>query len=382
MAQPLPPPAPAYIYSDDLLNFDYGPNHPLRIYRLGLVDELIKLCGLDLPAFPVQAASLDQMCVFHDRRYLETLAEMSRTEGGDYQLAYGLGAEDNPVFPGLFDWSALLTGGTMQAAELVAQEGYPVAFNISGGMHHAMAGRASGFCYVNDAAVAIKRLVARGLRVAYIDIDAHHGDGVQWAFYDSDQVLTISLHQHPATLFPGTGSVEEMGRGAGRGFAVNLPLWADTDDDIYIKCFEEIVPPVIEAFKPDYIVSQLGVDTFLADPLANLNLTTKGFGHVLKLIRQMAMGRWIALGGGGYHVINVARGWTLAWAIMRGREDDLPRELPWDWCDRLKLDLDERWLLDPKEKIRGRLWNRAQRDAEEIVIYLKKNLFPLLGAKG
>ncbi len=382
MAQPLPPPAPAYIYSDELLKFDYGPNHPLRIWRLGLVNELIKLCGLDLPAVPVKAASLDQMCAFHDRRYLETLCEMSQGQGGDYQLAYGLGAEDNPVFPGLYDWSALLTGATMQAADLVVRQGHPVAFNISGGMHHAMAGRASGFCYVNDAAVTIKGLLAQGLRVAYIDIDAHHGDGVQWAFYDSDQVLTISLHQHPATLFPGTGSVEEMGRGAGRGYAVNLPLWPDTDDDIYIQCFEEIVPPVIEAFQPDYIVTQLGVDTFLADPLANLNLTTKGFGHCLKLMRDMAMGRWIALGGGGYHVINVARGWTLAWAIMRGQEESLPRELPWDWCDRLKLDLDERWLLDPKEKIRGRLWNRAQRDAEEIVAYLKKNLFPLLGARG
>ncbi|CAO0823628.1 hypothetical protein DFAR_3800050 [Desulfarculales bacterium] len=269
----------------------------------------------------------------------------------------------------------------MQAAELVTRQGHPVAFNISGGMHHAMASRASGFCYVNDAAVVIKSLLARGLRVAYIDIDAHHGDGVQWAFYDSNQVLTISLHQHPATLFPGIGSVEEMGCNNGRGFSVNIPLWPDTDDDIYIKCFEEIVPPVIEAFQPDFFVTQLGVDTFLADPLANLNLTTNGFGHCLKLIRDMAMGRWIALGGGGYHVINVARGWTLAWAVMLGREDDLPRELPWEWCERLKLALDERWLLDSKEKIRGRLWNRAQRDAEEIIVYLKKNLFPMLGAR-
>ncbi|MBI5521674.1 MAG: acetoin utilization protein AcuC [Desulfarculus sp.] len=382
MAQPLPSPAPAYVYSDELLKFDYGPTHPLRIWRLGLVNQLIELCGLTLPAVPITPATLDQMCIFHDRRYLETLAEMSRSEGGDHQLAYGLGAEDNPVFPGLYDWSALLTGGTLGATRLVVEDGHPVAFNIAGGMHHAMAGRASGFCYVNDAVVAIKGLLAKGLRVAYIDVDAHHGDGVQWAFYDSDQVLTISLHQHPATLFPGTGSVEEMGRGAGRGFAVNLPLWPDTDDDIYTQCFEEVVPPVIEAFEPDYIVSQLGVDTFLSDPLANLNLTTKGFGRCLKLISQMAMGRWIALGGGGYHVVNVARGWTLAWAVMRGLEDDLPRELPWDWCEHLNLPLDERWLLDPKEKIRGRMWNRAQRDAEDIVAYLKKNLFPLIGARG
>lgn len=382
MVQPPAPPSPAYIYSDELLMFDYGPTHPLRVARLGLTDELIRLCGLDLPAHLVKAASLEELCLFHDRRYLETLAEMSKNcSAGDYQLAYGLGAEDNPVFPGIFDYSSLFAGGTLQAAGLVAEAGYPVAFNPAGGMHHAMAARASGFCYVNDLAVAIKHLVYQGKRVAYIDIDAHHGDGVQWAFYDSPQVLTLSLHQHPATLFPGTGSVEEMGRGEGRGYAVNLPLWPDTDDDIYIRCFEEIVPPVLEAFRPDIIVTQLGVDTFLSDPLANLNLTTRGFIHCLKLLRQLAMGRWVATGGGGYNVINVARGWTIAWAVMQGREQELPQELPWDWCDRLRLDFDERWLLDPKEKIRGRMWHRAQRDAEDVVAYLKEHLFPLLGAK-
>jgi acetoin utilization protein AcuC len=124
------------------------------------------------------------------------------------------------------------------------------------------------------------------------------------------------------------------------------------------------------------------VDTFLSDPLANLNLTTRGFGHCLKILRDLCQGRWIATGGGGYNVVNVARGWTLAWATMLGREDELPQELPWDWCDRLRLDFDERWLLDPKERIRGRMWNRAQRDAEDVVAHLKQNLFPLLGAKG
>ncbi|MFH1060624.1 MAG: acetoin utilization protein AcuC [Pseudomonadota bacterium] len=382
MAEPLPPPAPAYLYSEELLRFDYGPTHPLRVWRLGLAHELIKLCGLDLPPVVIQPASLAQMCAFHDRRYLEVLAKLSHEEDNDeYQLAYGLGMEDNPVFPGLYELAALSTGATIQASDLVAQAGYPVAFNMAGGMHHAMAGRASGFCYINDLAVGIKHLVALGKRVAYIDIDAHHGDGVQWAFYDSDQVLTISLHQHPATLFPGTGSVEEMGRGNGRGYSVNVPLWPDTDDDIYLQCFEQIVPPVIEAFQPDYIMTQLGVDTFLSDPLANLNLTTQGFGQVLKIIRDLAMGKWIALGGGGYHVINVARGWALAWAVMREMEDKLPTDLPGDWCDRLKLPMDERRLLDPKERIRGRLWNRAQRDADDVIDFLKRNLFPLIGAK-
>jgi acetoin utilization protein AcuC len=353
----------------------------LRIWRLGLVHELIRELGMEQPAFVPAPASREELASFHDRHYLDTLEELSRSPEKEAYLAFGLGAEDNPVFPGLYDWAALLGGATLQATRLVADEGYPIAFSMSGGMHHALAGRASGFCYVNDLVLGIKELVARGKRVAYIDLDAHHGDGVQWAFYNTDQVLTISLHQHPATLFPGTGSLEEMGRGAGKGFSVNLPLWPDSDDDIYTHCFDEIVPPLIEAFQPDYIMTQLGVDTFLADPLANLNLTTGGFGHCVKTLRTIARGRWIALGGGGYHVINVARAWALAWAIMLGREDELPRDLPPAWCERFKIPADERRLLDPSDKIRGRSYYRATADAEDAVAFIRYNIFPLVGAK-
>ncbi len=380
MLMQLPPPAPAYVYTDQFLKFDYGEEHPMRIWRLGLANDLIRELGLDIPAYPAQPASPEELSTFHDRHYLATLRELSADPQKEAYLAFGLGAEDNPVFPGIYEWASLLTGATLQATRLVSEVGHPVAFSMAGGMHHALAGRASGFCYVNDAVVGIKELVAKGKRVAYIDIDAHHGDGVQWAFYDSDQVLTISLHQHPATLFPGTGSLEEMGRGAGRGYSVNLPLWPDTDDDIYVRCFDAVVPPLIEAFRPDYIVTQLGVDTFLADPLANLNLTTRGFGHVVKTMRRIAHGRWIALGGGGYHVVNVARAWALAWAIMLEREHELPKELPKEWCERMKIPEDERWLLDPFDKIRGRSWYRAGADADEAVAFIQMNIFPLLGA--
>jgi acetoin utilization protein AcuC len=382
MTTPPAPPAPAFLYTNEFLNFDYGPTHPLRIWRLGLTKELIELCGMAQASPEVYPATFEELATFHDKRYLETLQDLSRFPAeADQVISFGLGAEDNPVFPGVYEWSALLGGASLQAGRLVMVTKHPAAFSISGGMHHALAGRASGFCYVNDLCLVIKDLLSWGYRVAYVDIDAHHGDGVQWAFYDNDQVLTISLHQHPATLFPGTGSYEEMGRGAGKGYAVNVPLWPDTDDDIYIQCFDEIVPPLIEAFKPDYIVTQLGVDTFLADPLANLNITTRGFGHCLKRFREMAMGRWIALGGGGYHVINVARGWTLAWATILGREDELPQDLPWDWCEKLNLPYDERWLLDPKEKIRGRMWNRASRDALDVIEFIQKNIVPIHGAK-
>ncbi len=377
-----PPPAPAYLYTERYLNFDYGPQHPLRIGRLGLTDELIHLCGLAQTSHPVRPASQEELMAFHDRRYLETLEELSRGEGGQGFGTFGLGPGDNPVFPGLFDWSSLLAGASLAAARLVGEQGHRVAFNMAGGMHHALPARASGFCYLNDPVLAIKELLKHCRRVAYIDIDAHHGDGVQWAFYDSPRVLTISLHQHPATLFPGTGYLEEMGRGEGRGFAVNIPLWPDTDDDIFVQCFETLVPPLIEAFQPDFIVTQLGADTLLTDPLANLNLTTTGFGRVLKLMRQLAQGHWVALGGGGYNVVNVARAWTLAWAVMLGREDELPRRLPRVMRERLKLGEDEQWLLDPPEKLRGRFWYRARRDAEDVIERVKAEIFPLLGVRG
>ncbi len=381
MSQPPPPPAPAYLYTDNYKLYDYGPTHPLRIQRLPLTHELINRCGLAQPSFPIEEASLEDLAIYHDRRYLEVLQELSLRPKTSSYYAYGLGLGDNPVFPGVFDWSALLTGASLKAMELVVDGGHPVAFNMAGGMHHALAARAAGFCYVNDAVVVMRHLVKRGLRVLYLDVDAHHGDGVQWAFYEDDRVLTLSLHQHPATLFPGTGLVEEMGRGEGLGFSVNVPLWPDTDDDVFIESFDAVVPPLMAAFRPDFVVSQLGVDSFLMDPLANLNLTTRGFLHVLRWLRDNAWGRWIALGGGGYDLANVARAWTLAWAVMQGREDELPEELPSDMCERLRLVPEDRRMLDNEDRLRGRFWARAQRDARETVALIHKMIFPIHQAK-
>lgn len=376
-------PGPAYLYSDRYQAFDYGPNHPLRMQRLAMAHELIGLCGLNTGIFPFQAASREQLCAFHDRHYLDTLSRLSEDPDADGGvILFGLGAGDNPVFPGLYEWSSLLAGATLEAARLVAEDGRPRAFNPAGGMHHALVGRASGFCYVNDPALAARWLAKRGKRVAYVDLDAHHGDGVQWAFYNTDQVLTISLHQHPATLFPGTGYVAEMGKDRGRGYSVNLPLWPDTEDEIYCMVFEEVVPPILEAFRPDYVITQLGVDALMADPLANLNLTTAGYGRCLRTIRSLAGDRWIATGGGGYNVLNVARAWTLAWAIMTGREDQVPAVMPEEYCERLRIPQDSRQLLDDIESIQGRFWARSARDAEDAVAFIKKHHFPILGARG
>jgi len=379
MHAPPPPPAPAYLYTDAYQAFDYGPSHPLRIGRLKLTHELIQAVGMGQPSFPVRPAAMEELAVFHDRRYLEALKELSGREKPTDYYAFGLGAGDNPVFPGVYEWSALLSGASLVAMELVSMMGHPVAFSMAGGMHHGMAARASGFCYVNDAVLVVRELLKRGERVLYLDIDAHHGDGVQWAFFDTPRVMTISLHQHPATLFPGTGLVEEMGRGEGKGYSVNVPLWPDSDDDLFIKAFDEVVPPLLEAYDPEWVVTQLGVDTFLSDPLANLNLTTRGFGHAVRRMKELCWDRWVALGGGGYEVVNVARGWTLAWAIMLGREDELPAKLPEEVIQAFRLREEERWLIDPDDKLRGRHWERARQDLDETLAQIKRQIFPIHG---
>jgi acetoin utilization protein AcuC len=319
----------AFVYSDDFARFSYGSSHPLKPIRLKLTYELIKACGLLTASDPrliePSFASLEDLLTFHSRDYIDILRAVNSGEPAAGAEAYGLGDGDNPVFPGMFDWSRLVAGASLKAAELVDSGEAAIAFNIAGGLHHALASRASGFCYINDPVLAIMRLVNRGRKVAYIDIDAHHGDGVQAAFYGTDRVLTISLHETGEMLFPGSGSEQETGEGAGSGYSVNVPLPPETDDELFVHAFTEVVPPLVEWFKPDIVVSQLGVDTFVSDPLAHLNVTTNGFCRMVAMIKALAP-KWVALGGGGYDITNVARAWTLAWAIMN--DVDAPEEIP------------------------------------------------------
>ena len=325
----------AFLYSDDFARFSYGSGHPLKPFRLKLTFELIKACGLLAPADPRQIepspAHIEDLLPFHSREYLEVLQAANNGEAAAGAEAFGLGYGDNPVFPGMLDWSLLVAGASLRAADLVESGEAGIAFNIAGGLHHALAARASGFCYVNDPVLAIMQLVKRGRKVAYIDIDAHHGDGVQEAFYGTDSVLTISLHETGRMLFPGTGFEQETGEGAGSGYSVNVPLPPETDDELFVHAFTEVVPPLVEWFRPDVIVSQLGVDTFLSDPLAHLNVTTNGFCRMVAMMRSLAP-KWVALGGGGYDVTNVARAWTLAWAIMT--DANAPEEIPGAFLER------------------------------------------------
>jgi len=313
----------AFVLSDRFWEFDYGPAHPLKTLRLKMTADRCRDLGLlALPGARVLAprdATAEELLAFHEPRYLDVLRTAEDGADALRLLEHGLGTGDNPVFPGVYAWSRLYAGASLVAMEAVDRGEVRCAFNIAGGLHHALPARASGFCYVNDAAVILRLLVARGRRVAYVDIDAHHGDGVQAAFYDTDQVLTISLHETGETLFPGSGRVEETGRGAGEGYAVNCPLAPGTDDAVFVWAFEAVVPPLLQAFRPDLVVAQLGIDAHRRDPLTHLCLTTHGFTRAVRRLRDLSPA-WIALGGGGYHPETVARGWTDAWALMNHEE--------------------------------------------------------------
>jgi acetoin utilization protein AcuC len=325
-------PKTAFVYTEEFLRFDYGPAHPLRISRLNLAYQLIKAYGLlSMPytrTVEVIRASERDLRTFHSREYIEILKAANAGIQLPYGPFFGVGSDDNPVFRGLLDWSELVAGASLQAASLVESGEVDIAFNIAGGLHHALSSRASGFCYVNDIVIAILSLVKKGKRVAYVDIDAHHGDGVQDAFYGTDKVLTISIHETGEVLFPGTGFEYETGSGQGEGYTVNIPMPPYADDELFLYAFDGTVPPLIEKFRPDIVVTQLGVDSFHSDPLAHLNYSIRGFCEVVKKIKEIAP-QWVALGGGGYDVMNVAKAWTLAWAIMNDVE--IPDPIPEDF---------------------------------------------------
>jgi len=319
----------ALVHSEDWRRFDYGPEHPLRMERLGLTWRLMEAYGLTAgPKVKVLTpgpATVDEIARFHTREYLEILRAVSAGEWVPHASRYGLGAGDNPIFPGLWEAGELVAGGSMLAAQLVLDSEATRAFHFAGGLHHAMRDRASGFCYVNDAVLAIMELRRRDWKVAYVDIDAHHGDGLQFAFYDDPRVLTISSHERGDRLFPGTGFVEEMGEGEGVGFSVNLPLQPYTDDAVYAPAFEAVVPPLLRAFEADVVVLQLGIDSHRTDPLTHLAWTVQGFANIVARLLELSP-RVVALGGGGYDLPNVARAWTAAWAAINRVE--LSAEIP------------------------------------------------------
>jgi acetoin utilization protein AcuC len=320
-----------------LLAYDFGPGHPMAPIRVELTMALAESLGvLDRAAREgVTAATDDELMLCHTAGYLDAVRLAGDTLRAD--PAHGLGTADDPVFPGMHGASALVAGASLAAARAVLAGRTDHGVNVSGGLHHAMPDRASGFCVYDDPAIAIAWMLGQGVeRVAYVDVDVHHGDGVQAIFWDDPRVLTISLHESGRTLFPGTGFPTDVGGPSAKGRAVNVALPAGTTDAGWHAAFDAVVPPLLESFAPTVLLSQHGCDTHALDPLANLLLPVDGQRlaqvKLHDLAHRLCDGRWVAVGGGGYEVVQVVpRTWTHLLAVASGEPIDPDTQTPETW---------------------------------------------------
>ena len=370
-------PQAAFIYTDQLSRHVLRADHPLKAIRLRMTYELLQAYGaFELPDAILsepRPATMQELLPVHTQEYVEAVHGISDGDVSVMAERYGFSPlGDNPAFPGMYEAAMLATGASQVAAELVAAEAVPVAFNISGGLHHAAQGRASGFCVFNDPAVAIAALRQQGMQVAYVDIDAHHGDGVQDAFYDTDQVLTISLHESGQYLFPGTGEPSEIGSGAGRGYSVNVPFAPYTSDAVYHWAFEAVALQLLEKFAPDALVLQLGVDAHYRDPLSHLRLTTGLYQRALPELLSVCP-RVVALGGGGYDQVAVARVWAMEYGIMLGQS--WPVDLPQSFRDAYGGTS----LLDEPQQEEDDVVTQTRTFAERSVEEVERLIFPFHG---
>ncbi len=332
-------------YGPELASYTFGDEHPLQPSRYQLTMSLLSDLGwldrIDIEIEPPRPATVEELLAVHSYPYLQAVAQAQAIAQGlrepvDLSL-YGLGTEDDPLFPAIHDASALCAGATIQAMEGLTDGRAIHAYSPAGGQHHAMRARASGFCVYNDCAAAIAAAATAGYRVAYVDLDAHHGDGVQAAFYGDPRVLTISVHESGAYLFPGTGSVEEMGSGAGIGTSINVPLPPRAGDDAILQAMERIVAPALRAFVPDILVAQTGCDTHHMDPLTHLAATLPLYPRLAEQLHELAheccAGRLLMVGGGGYDPVDVTpRAWTSFFGTVLGQET-ADVDLPLSWIE-------------------------------------------------
>ncbi|MBA9001451.1 acetoin utilization protein AcuC [Thermomonospora cellulosilytica] len=384
------------LWDDRLITYDFGPTHPMNPVRVELTMALAREYGvLDHPN--VEVASFDPagdvlLELIHDPAYIAAVRHAGST--GLPAPRHGLGTPDNPVFIGMHEASTLVTGASVAAAEAVWTGRVPHAANISGGLHHAMRSAASGFCVYDDPAIAIAWLLENGAeRIAYVDVDVHHGDGVQAAFYDDPRVLTISLHETPRTLFPGTGFPQETGSGDARGMAVNVALPPGTGDAAWLRAFHSVVPQLLHAFRPQILLTQHGCDSHRLDPLAHLMLSVDGqraaYAALHRLAHEVAGGRWIITGGGGYELVQVVpRAWTHLLAEAAGRPIDPATATPEPWREfvrRRTMEIAPRQMSDlPPERAGGdplevHAWASGYDPAnplDQAILATRKAVFP------
>jgi acetoin utilization protein AcuC len=359
------------IYTDKFQMYNFGPSHPLRPLRLELTYSLMEKMGLldneNLEIIKPRVAKQQEIELIHSHDYVEIVKKLSKNpkEQGLKPYLYGLGPGDNPIFKKMYEASALVCGASIEAAKKVwLDKSTNIAFNPAGGLHHATKSKASGFCIFNDIAVALKYLkeLKPDIRIVYLDIDCHHGDGVQWTFYDDPNVLTISLHESGKFLFPGTGSIEETGEDDGKGYSLNFPLLPGTNNKLYLKIFETCIPKILKEYHPDILATQLGVDTHFNDPLTQLGVSIKLHkslaDRIYKYAEQYCNNRWLAFGGGGYLMNVVPRAWTLFLARMLNV--DLPNSLPQSWLKEVEEKV-------PNENPPYKLWDNDHKMALDLL---------------
>ena len=372
-----------FIYSDEMSWFDFGADHPFKPERAAKTYDPCTRYGvmnhpwmkiLEPAALPINLLSL-----FHEPAYLNLLQEAREDKITPDMIAHGLGTLDNPIISGIYEWSLLAAGGTLGAIDCLVKEEAAAAFNPLGGFHHAMPDHAEGFCYINDIAIAIKYALGRipDLKIAYIDLDAHHANGVQHAFYQDPRVLVISLHETGRTLYPWSGYESETGEKDGRGFTVNFPLEPGTDDEVYDFALQETIFPLIRSFSPDLIVAEIGADALVSDPLTHLKLTNNSYQQAVKEMMAICP-KILALGGGGYDLYRTARCWTLAWSILsRVEPEDEFAGLVGGMMFGPEKEVGS--LYDHPYHSEGDTKETAFKEARRVAAYIGKEIFPIHG---
>ncbi|TFB25066.1 acetoin utilization protein AcuC [Filobacillus milosensis] len=349
----------AFVYSEKFQDYKFREDHPFNQKRVELTYDLLLKSGAlsEEQIIKPRMATESEIKAVHHSQYVEVVKRASELQLSDSETEeYGIGTEDTPIFHNMHEAASTLVGGTLTAVESVINGEVDHAVNLGGGLHHGFARKASGFCIYNDAAIAINYIREHtNYKVLYVDTDAHHGDGVQWIFYDDPNVCTLSIHETGRYLFPGTGNVNERGRSEGYGFSFNVPLDAFTEDESFLEVYKSALKEVCEYFQPDIIVTQNGADAHVYDPLTHLCSTMKIYEEIPKLANEMAHiyceDRWIALGGGGYDIWRVVpRAWAQIWNIasdQKLKSGPLPQEWINNWKDQSPVELPTHWHDEP-----------------------------------
>ena len=365
----------AFIYSDEFLTYHLSDSHPLQQRRLQMVYRLLEAYGAFSPKGPIDllepvAATEAEILTVHTPEYIRAVQRAGNGGKGEFLYGYGIGPGDTPAFRGMYEAAALYAGGTVQAARLVLSGQYDIAFNVAGGLHHAHPSYASGFCTFNDLAMGIQEFLRNGMsRVVYVDIDVHHGDGVQACFYDDPRVLTFSIHEAYGRFYPGTGYPKEIGEGAGRGYSLNIPCYPYTEDEPWHSAFDAILPDAFAKFNPEAVVLQFGADAHWADPLAHLMLSSQGWMKAVDKLLALSEGVPVVVtGGGGYNLKTVARLWTMIAARCAGQE--LPNAVPTDYAREYGIPSLHDWET-PTPRLNDEARSEARLYVEQYVAVLK-----------